>query len=63
MRFYCAVLSSIVAFSFTAPAGAEIKTVKYETWEDCLERSNGAARGVIAPAAAGRRTSSHPASN
>ncbi|MCX8037979.1 MAG: DUF4380 domain-containing protein [Candidatus Sumerlaeia bacterium] len=33
---------------------AEVKTVAYEKWKDCLEITNGTARVVIAPAAGGR---------
>jgi len=42
---WCAVLSG---------TRAELRTVEFGNWDDCLELSNGAARLVIAPAAGGR---------
>jgi len=37
-----------------APVRAEVRTVKFHRWDDCLEMSNGSGRIIMAPGAGGR---------
>jgi len=49
------MLSVLGTWSFVVfGATAEIRTVKLQEWDDCLELTNGVARIVVAPAAGGR---------
>lgn len=43
-----------VAATVLSGAQADVRTVEYQRWDDCLEMSNGTARLVIAPANGGR---------
>jgi len=48
----------LLAFAISAMvvlgARAEIRTVSFQKWDDCLEMTNGVARVIVAPAAGGR---------
>lgn len=43
-----------VGSAMVAEARAELRTVRYDRWDDCLELSNASTRLVIAPASGGR---------
>jgi hypothetical protein len=45
---------ALVALWVGSETRAEVRTVKFQRWDDCLEVSNAAARIIIAPAAGGR---------
>ncbi|MCX8035569.1 MAG: DUF4380 domain-containing protein [Candidatus Sumerlaeia bacterium] len=56
MRRFSATFGSVLVGCLvgTATVQAEIQTVAFQGWTDCLEISNGTARVIVAPAAGGR---------
>ncbi len=53
-RFVVVLVVCCICSAMSTEARAELRTVRYESWDDCLELSNATARLVIAPASGGR---------
>jgi len=56
MKCKWSVVLAVLAAGSVLPCGAraEIRTVTFQKWADCLEMTNGVARVVVAPAGGGR---------
>ena len=54
MRQVLVVTATYAWLALLPTVHADVRTVAFEKWDDCLELSNGTARVIIAPAAGGR---------